>query len=289
MRQIFRSLSTLEKMRIARIASAVISSAVKITGNDPRRYICSRQGVNWELDLDQVIDLSVFLTGGFENSSFKLLRARLNPRFCFIDVGANIGAYALRLARFGGPDCRVYAIEPTGWAFEKLGRNLSLNPDLKKCVLPFQMGLMLDQTAKPQSVSASWSLSRLPLAESALGSEEMSVEHADFLSLDEFVERQKLKKIDGVKIDIDGLDFNVLESGRKTIEKFKPLVLFEYCPHLWDLHRVDNKAANEYFAQIDYDLINLRGEKFDFENSKCLEKVPYFGGTNLLGLHRSQL
>ena len=42
-----------------------------------------------------------------------------------------------------------------------------------------------------------------------------------------------IKKIDLIKIDVDGHELDVLKSGKKTIKKHKPFIYFEFAPYLY--------------------------------------------------------
>ncbi|MEI6137667.1 MAG: FkbM family methyltransferase [Mariniphaga sp.] len=55
-----------------------------------------------------------------------------------IDVGANVGLMLLQFAAKVSMG-RVYSFEPTYYAFEKLKRNLSLNPELACRIFPYKM------------------------------------------------------------------------------------------------------------------------------------------------------
>lgn len=49
------------------------------------------------------------------------------PGFIVLDIGANIGAHALCLARIVGESGKVFAFEPTDYAYQELVCNISLN------------------------------------------------------------------------------------------------------------------------------------------------------------------
>lgn len=83
-----------------------------------------RDGIHWDLDLSEGIDFAIFLLGGLELRTLRLYRRLVQPGDTVLDVGANIGAHALPLARLVGASGRVVAFEPTQFAFCKLQRNL---------------------------------------------------------------------------------------------------------------------------------------------------------------------
>ncbi len=64
----------------------------------------------------------------FDEAERDLLRSRITADFVFIDVGANVGGYALFVAANAGPLARVLAIEPQPEIFERLIYNIRQNP-----------------------------------------------------------------------------------------------------------------------------------------------------------------
>ena len=82
------------------------------------------------LDLGNYVDATLFLEGSFEPEGIAAIEAWIthNEADMFIDVGANIGLYALCIARC--PSIRsVHAFEPDPRNYRQLLGNLFLNPD----------------------------------------------------------------------------------------------------------------------------------------------------------------
>ena len=55
------------------------------------------------------------------------LKRMLGPDSVLLDVGANLGYYAIHLASRLGPACRVWAFEPFPANFRRLETNIALN------------------------------------------------------------------------------------------------------------------------------------------------------------------
>ena len=72
--------------------------------------------------------------GAFEKRTVAAYSRLVRPGMTVIDIGANIGAHTLPLAKLVGPTGRVIAVEPTIWAVERLRANLDLNPPLRAIV-----------------------------------------------------------------------------------------------------------------------------------------------------------
>src|SRR5262245_31025571 len=109
--------------------------------------IVSRRGIRYELDLNEGIDFSLFLTGGFQRHVSDFRGNLLPEDAVVIDVGANIGAVGLNIAS-RVPKGHVYCIEPTDYGFTKLRRNLELNTRLAERITPVQVFLSRSKDGK---------------------------------------------------------------------------------------------------------------------------------------------
>ena len=130
-------MNTSTKITIAKNASRVVRTVRHLMGMN-KIVTCRRNGIVWELDLTQGIDFSIYLFGAFEPEIVRYASRIIKPGAKVIDIGANIGAHTLPLAHLVGPSGAVFAFEPTDYAFEKLLRNIHLNPNLKNRIHAFQ-------------------------------------------------------------------------------------------------------------------------------------------------------
>ena len=110
-------LSTAQKILIAKLLSVVIIYTRKIFGNSSHAIV-SRDGIKWNLDLNEGIDLSIFILGGFEISTINFYKKNIPEGSIILDIGANIGAHTLPFALLAGDNGKVYSFEPTGYAFK---------------------------------------------------------------------------------------------------------------------------------------------------------------------------
>ena len=67
----------------------------------------------------------MFIFGQFENETAKALRRLVRPGTIVLDIGANIAAHTLPVARLVGPNGSGCALEPAPYAFGKLKQNLA--------------------------------------------------------------------------------------------------------------------------------------------------------------------
>jgi FkbM family methyltransferase len=205
----------------------------------------TRDGLRWSLDLREGIDLSIYLFGAFEPSVVRRYRHLVSPGDVVVDIGANVGAHTLPLARAAGESGRVVAFEPTGWAFEKLLANLALNPDLGGRVTAEHALLVSPgQQAVPAEIYSSWPLAVGSGRSGQGGQAELHPQHRGMLrgtdgaravTLDDYFagDRQasdKPSRVDFVKLDVDGAEPDVLAGAAATIERHRPAIVIEMAP-----------------------------------------------------------
>ncbi len=218
-------------VRIARALHAPVRAALRLARvRSP--VLATRGGITYELDLDEAIDVGLYLFGMFEPGVTRVLRQLVQPGHVVLDIGANVGAHTLRLAQRVGPGGRVYAFEPTTFAYDKLVRNLALNPMLAPCVVALRLGLTdLSEQPLPAMISSSWSLTR---ALDDIHPRDMgfasSTEGARFAPLDRWVTEVGLGRIDLVKLDVDGFELRVLRGAVASLRRFRPAIVMEWAP-----------------------------------------------------------
>ena len=158
-----------------------------------------RSDIEWHLELNEGIDLAIYLFGVFERSAIhacvKILDRCHQP--VVFDIGANIGAYTLPLAahvdRKGG---MVHAFEPTRWAYKKLSRNLSANPGIRETVKARQVFLTSPVSPQvPIQVESSWPLHNSEGVNSLHGGKANDTDGALSFTLDEYVKAEGIQKL----------------------------------------------------------------------------------------------
>lgn len=225
-------LTTRQKIALARIARAPVIAARRLLGRGPE-VVVKRRGLTWQLDLREGIDFSIFLMGGFELRTIAAYGAILRPGSVALDIGANIGAHALPLAELVGPLGRVLAFEPTSFAYAKLRRNLSLNPELGERVRAFQMMLVADDAETlPEALYSSWPLEVSEDVHPKLRGRLMSTNGARAASLDAILEEEGVERVDFIKLDVDGYECEVLRGASHTLKRRRPSLIMEIAPYV---------------------------------------------------------
>ena len=215
-----------------------------------KKHIFIRNKIKWNLDLDEGIDLSIFLFGTSEKKINNLKKFfKSNKKILAIDIGANIGSISLPIAKMF-PKSKVYAVEPTTFAFKKLTKNLNLNEDLKKNISLRQ--LFISKVNKPKKVWSSWNFrNESNKHKKHLGSLQ-TIKKDSYISLNKFINLEKIKKIDFIKLDVDGHELDVLKSGEKFLKKKKPIIFIEIAPYLYPEFGYACSELIEYICGLGY-------------------------------------
>lgn len=147
----------------------------------------------------------LFTPQTFDAHELAILSGRLRPGFTFIDIGANVGAYALFVAARAGPTARILAIEPQPGIFERLIGNIRLNAfaNVKAvaCAVADRTG---DVTLFIDSKNSGESSIKIVAAGSA---EPVRVPAKRLLDV---IEDEGFERIDAIKLDVEGAEDIVL-------------------------------------------------------------------------------
>lgn len=150
----------------------------------------------------------------------RLFLSQLKPGDVVVDLGANIGAYAIRAAMAVGATGKVYAFEPLDRTRRRLERALELNNIGNVSVSGEAIGSecgYAQLAVKDRGSSAS-------LAERSHAAETYNVR---VTTLDEFADTNGISAINWVKMDIEGAEPLALAGMMQTISRFRPNFLFE--------------------------------------------------------------
>ena len=145
-------LSTKSKIFIANVLSKIL-----IFFLSAKKRVILRNNIKYEIDLNEAIDLGIFLGVKNEEKLYKIKNfLNFKKSHVLVDIGSNVGSVTLPLAKLFNLST-IISIEPTNFAFNKLKKNLKLNPDLEKRVKLFNF-FISNKRKKINFVHSSWDL-----------------------------------------------------------------------------------------------------------------------------------
>lgn len=140
-----------------------------------------------------------------------------------IDVGANIGNHSIYFGMFCDVG-KVISFEPQPFVFDILSKNIKLN-GLENKVRAFQLGIGSEQGHANLQAVDSKNLGMTKLSSDAKGKVEI-------VTIDGFFEGNlEIDNVSVIKIDVEGMEIEVLKGAIKTIMKYKPFIYAEAGDH----------------------------------------------------------
>lgn len=275
-------LTTRTKIALAAAVQRPVTAIMRLSGRGPQIQ-ATRSGLRWNLDLDEGIDFSIWLLGAFERATVAAYSRFVRPGMTVLDIGANIGAHTLPLARLVGDAGRVIAVEPTQWANRRLRANLMLNPELERRVLVRQVMLVgSEQEPLPDSIYASWPLHGTDV-HPKLRAQAKSTEGAQAITLDALLEREGIERVDFVKLDVDGHECAVLRGGLASFKRHRPVMIMELSPYGFAEAGGSLEELLSLLSECGYRLRELGSDRALPMDAAALQSmIPDGGGINVV-------
>ena len=210
------------------LASIISKFLVFFFGSEEK--IVKRNNINYKIDLNEGVDLGIFLNIKLEKKILNLTKLLdKNKKLNLVDIGANFGSVTLPLAKIFKKS-KIFSIEPTYYAYEKLITNVNLNPELKKRIKTINS--LINSSKKTRKVYSSWNFTNSGKKHKIHLGSLKKINNKNIISLNQLIKKIN-KKVDFIKIDVDGFELKVLRSGKKYIKKFKPIIHLEFAPYLY--------------------------------------------------------
>lgn len=171
----------------------------------------------YRCDLKHLIAREICLTGRYAPMETALVRACLVPGDTFVDVGANLGYFALLGAACVGPAGRVLAVEPDPRMAAALRENLALNRAGQVRVVEAAAGEREGSAllAGYADRSGNWGASTL-LRDRPGDGPSFPVRCA---SLDRLLDEAAIDRVALVKVDVEGAESQVLRGMAEGLRR----------------------------------------------------------------------
>ena len=190
----------------------------------PRVVALAQPGLRMEIVPRDAIGRALFLYGVFEIRETRFVRAALRLGSVFVDVGANAGYYSVLASRHVGEAGAVVAFEPSPAIRARLERNVQMNELGNVSVRPHAVSSRHGHA--PFYESADPGNSGIASLRSGAGRAATPCEVAT-TTLDD-VAAGLARRIDLVKIDVEGAELDVVAGGARTLGRpDAPIIVFE--------------------------------------------------------------
>jgi FkbM family methyltransferase len=214
------------------------------------------------IDSDKVVSHALSLYGEWAMDEIMLLSRLILPGMCVLDIGAFIGTHSLSFSKFVGEKGQVYSFEPRKEIFSILSKNLSIN-DCKN-VIALNLALAdrkrnLDLQSMNLNGFMNFGGLSLEGNVAALNSDTYEINISTIDSLD-------IKKIDIIKIDVEGMERSVLNGAVEKILRDRPIIFCE-CNSLTSGYEII-----EFCHSCEYDVHGFLASAYNPENFNGTEE-----------------
>jgi len=181
----------------------------------------------------------------------RIIKKEVKKGFNILDVGANIGYFTLLFSKLVGKNGKVSSFEPQIGIYEQFKKNLKINQI--KNVNSYNFGIsnknkkvVLYKDPKNLGNSSVYKLQK-----------EFVKEKVEFKNPLNLINH----KIDLIKIDVEGYELNVLKTLLPIIDKYKPVIIFEFSSkHLNKIGKNEDKKILNFLRKINYDYYDINNE-----------------------------
>ncbi len=188
-----------------------------------RLKVC-RYGPMLYLSSDEFIGRSLDHYGEFCEGEAEVLRQIVRPGATVVEVGANIGAHTICLAKAAGITGRVFAFEPQRFVYQMLCGNVALNAltnvHTHRAAVGRAPATLKIPALDPQAVQNFGSVS-LAFGDWPEG------EPVPVVTIDSL----QLSACQLIKIDVEGMELDVLQGAQETVQRFRPVI---YTENSWE-------------------------------------------------------
>ena len=221
---------------------------------------------------------SIELYGEFSGGEVHLFKHFSRPGYYILDIGANIGVFTIPFSKFVGDTGKVFAFEVQKLFFQVLTANVALNSLKNVFTYNFAVSNKVD-TIELLDQRVDIPLSNCQLSLLAPSNEDQKVKVKQIV-LDEFYDE---KRLDIMKIDVEGMEYEVIEGAKKLIEKFRPILYVE------NDRKEKSEALIELIQSLNYRLFWHAVPLYNKNNYANVEKNIFgrYGSINMLCIHKS--
>ncbi len=187
----------------------------------------STNGQHFTIKLDPqngFVDRNIFTAGVYEPDILAVIKDYLPSGGTYVDIGTNIGQHALFAASVVGPQGRVIAFEPIPRLVTQFSESITINQFTDRITI-HTVGCS-DRTEQQTLKIMSSNVGGSSLHETKIDSDTSLT--INLAPADTYLSKEQ--KIDLIKIDTEGHEYEVFEGLKNTIARTKPTIIFEYSP-----------------------------------------------------------
>ena len=212
--------------------------------------IIYRKNILLKIHLDDWIQQQVYFLGDYEKPEIDYISQYLKPGNVFVDIGANIGLFSLNASKIVGDKGKVISFEAFSSNYRQFKNNIEIN-NFKNIISENKAISNQNSTVE---ILYNEGDHNIGMASSFL-KHFTSKEIVESITLDDYASNNSIEKIDLIKIDIEGGEYNAILGMTKILSDSKPQVLIEINHQTLQDSGRSEKEIIDLFNQFNYNII----------------------------------
>ena len=228
--------------------------------------------------LDEKDSLQLNFNGNFEPVETEIVKKEIKENDIILDIGANIGYYSLIFAQLTGKSGKVYSFEPDPTNFEILKKNILVNKHenviLENKAVSNKEGnlklyLSTENNGMHRIYPSKWCKESIDI---------------NSIKIDNYF--NKNQKIDFIKLDIEGAEYDALLGMESIIQNNENIVIFiEFVPTSLEEHGTNPEKVIDFFINHKFKIFkinNIAEKKEEISKEELLNFKNKDKVTNLI-------
>ncbi len=202
----------------------------------PSQDLTTVDGHVFQSDLSDSTYLGLYFMRCHEPGMRKFFKRHVKPGAVVADVGTNIGMHTLYLASLATPSGHVHAFEPVPSTAAKAQKHIEHNRHHPLAPITFNnfalgqqdatLEIKVVQGISGQSIDSGYSTLKDHIPENRTYQTVPVPVHR----FDDYAKQHDLQRLDLIKCDIEGAEYDFFLGARDTIERLRPVLVFEWNP-----------------------------------------------------------
>ena len=209
--------------------------------------------------LDRILALIFWRLSILEGFESQYVLKKIKHGWTVLDIGANIGFYTLQFSRKVGSEGRVFAVEPSENNLNLLKINIKKNQ-------------INNVEVVPKAISSKSEIAKLYISEGHAGDHRIynannnrKAVSVETITIDDLAAKEK--RVDLIKMDIQGAEHFALNGMKKTLIKYPNLIIVtEFSPKMLTESGGNPEKFMDFFIEKDFSV-----KYFDEKRNKLLE------------------
>lgn len=201
-------------------------------------------GVQFKLHIDDWIQENIYFVQDYECAELLFIQNTLKADDVFVDIGANIGVHSMMASEIISDKGKVISFEASQHNFLRLQEHITLNQannieahHLAVAECNKDITLFYNEEEGNKGMV------------SAYGKHKSHSEKIKAVALDSFLAQTK---IDFIKIDIEGGEFDALKGMKNILQTQNPVLLIELEEDIIEQTDYEEKDIIDFLAQLGY-------------------------------------